>query len=71
MGLSTRPWPPEQADDPLSQTIVDYVALIETSLSTAEAARMLRVDVSRIRQRLRERSPTHTRRCTASTTRPR
>jgi hypothetical protein len=56
VGLSTRPWPPEQADDPLSQTIVDYVALIETSLSTAEAARMLQVDVSRIRQRLRERS---------------
>ena len=56
VGLSTRPWPPEQADDPLSQTIVDYVALIETSLSTAETARMLQVDVSRIRQRLRERS---------------
>lgn len=56
VGLSTQPWPPEQADDPLSQTIVDYVALIETSLSTAETARMLQVDVSRIRQRLRERS---------------
>jgi hypothetical protein len=56
VGLSTRPWPPEQADDPLSQTIVDYVALIETSLSTADAARMLQVDVSRVRQRLRERS---------------
>ena len=56
VGLSTRPWPPEQADDPLTQTVVDYVALIETSLSTAEVARLLQVDVSRIRQRLRERS---------------
>ena len=56
VGLSTRPWPPEQANDPLTQTIVDYVALIETSLSTAEVARLLQVDVSRIRQRLRERS---------------
>ncbi len=56
VGLSTKPWPPEQADDPLSQTIVDYVALIETSSSTAEVARMLQVDVSRVRQRLRERS---------------
>ena len=56
VGLSTTPWPPEQADDPLSQTIVDYVALIETSSSTAEVSRMLQVDVSRVRQRLRERS---------------
>lgn len=56
VGLPTRPWPLERADDPLSQTVVDYVALIETSLSTAQAARLLRVDVSRIRQRLRERS---------------
>jgi hypothetical protein len=56
VGLSTKPWPPGQADDPLTQTIIDYVALIETSLSTAEVARLLQVDVSRIRQRLRERS---------------
>lgn len=56
VGLSTRPWPPEQADDPLAQTVVDYVALLETGLSAAEAARLLQVDVSRIRQRLRERS---------------
>jgi hypothetical protein len=56
VGLSTAVWPAERADDPLTRTIVDYVALIETSLSTAEVARMLQVDVSRVRQRLRERS---------------
>ena len=56
IGLSTKPWPPGQADDPLTQTIIDYVALIETSLSTAEVARLLQVNMSRIRQRLRERS---------------
>jgi hypothetical protein len=32
------------------------MALLETSLTTAEAADLLKVDVSRIRQRLRERS---------------
>ena len=56
VGLSTERWPPEQADDPLTQSIVDYVALIETSLGAAEVARMLEVDVSRVRQRLREHS---------------
>jgi hypothetical protein len=56
VGLSTEPWQGEPSEDPLSRTVVDYVALIETSLSTAEAARMLAVDVSRIRQRLRDRS---------------
>jgi len=56
VGLSTQPWPPGKADDPLSQSIVDYMALIETSLTAADAARLLRVDVSRVRQRLRERS---------------
>jgi len=54
--LSTQPWPAERPDDPLSQSIVDYVALVETSLTAAEAARLLGVDVSRIRQRLRQRS---------------
>ena len=54
--LSARPWPPERPDDPLAQSIVDYMALIETSLTAAETARVLRVDVSRVRQRLRERS---------------
>ena len=56
VGLSTQPWPAERADDPLSQSIVDYMALIETSLTAAESARLLGVDVSRIRQRLRQRS---------------
>ena len=56
VGLSTHQWPSEQPDDPLTQSIVDYIALIETSLTAADAARLLRVDVSRIRQRLRERS---------------
>ena len=54
--LSARPWPPERPDDPLAQSIVDYMALIETSLTAAESARLLGVDVSRIRQRLRQRS---------------
>ncbi len=55
-GLSTKPWLSDVAQDPLTKTIVDYMALIETSLSTAEVATMLDVDVSRIRQRIRERS---------------
>ena len=56
VGLSTQPWPAERADDPLSESIVDYMALIDTSLTATEAARLLDVDVSRIRQRLRQRS---------------
>ncbi|MET0917014.1 MAG: hypothetical protein ABWY07_01120 [Burkholderiales bacterium] len=56
VGLSINPWTGDVAEDPLTKTIVDYMALIETSLSTAQAAAMLGVDVSRIRQRLRERS---------------
>ena len=56
VGLSTQPWPAKGADDPLSQSIIDYMALIETSLTAAQSARLLGVDVSRIRQRLRQRS---------------
>lgn len=56
VGLSARPWPPERAGDPLAQSVVDFMALIETSLTAAATARALRVDVSRVRQRLRERS---------------
>lgn len=55
-GLSTKPWVGDAAADPLTTTIVDYMALIETGLSTAQAATMLDVDVSRIRQRIREHS---------------
>lgn len=56
VGLSTEPWPAGRPGDPLERSIVDYMALIETSLGTGEVARMLQVDVSRVRQRLRERS---------------
>jgi hypothetical protein len=56
VGLSTAPWPADRPDDPLAQSIVDFVALVETSLTAGLAARLLGVDVSRIRQRLRERS---------------
>jgi hypothetical protein len=56
VGLSTAPWPADRPDDPLAQSIVDFVALVETSLTAGRAARLLGVDVSRIRQRLRERS---------------
>ena len=56
VGLAAEPWPVERTDDPLAQSIVDYMALIETSFTAAEAARLLHVDVSRIRQRLRDRS---------------
>jgi hypothetical protein len=56
VGLATEPWPADRPDDPLAQSIVDFIALVETSLTAARAARLLGVDVSRIRQRLRERS---------------
>jgi hypothetical protein len=56
VGLSTAKWTGAAASDPLMRSIGDYMALLETSLTTAEAARYLKVDVSRIRQRLRERS---------------
>lgn len=56
VGLSTKPWTADATQDPIANTIVDYMALLETSLSTAEAAAILNVDVSRIRQRIRERT---------------
>ncbi len=56
VGLATTAWTGDDADDPLTRTIVDYMALIETSVTTARAAAMLDVDSSRIRQRLRERT---------------
>lgn len=43
-------------NDPLIKTQAQYMALLEDSLSAADAANLLRVDVSRVRQRLRERS---------------
>ena len=58
VGLTTRPWVGAAADDPLTRTIVDHMALVETSLSTGQAAALLGVDVSRIRQRIHARSLT-------------
>lgn len=43
-------------NDPLIKSQAQYMALLEDSLSAADAAKLLRVDVSRVRQRLRERS---------------
>lgn len=43
-------------NDPLIQSQAQYMALLEESLTAAQAAKWLSVDVSRIRQRLRERS---------------
>src|ERR1700676_2124225 len=43
-------------DDPLLRSQAQYMALLEESLSAAEAAKLLHVDVSRVRQRVRDRS---------------
>jgi len=43
-------------NDPLIKSQAQYMALLEDSVSAADAAKLLRVDVSRVRQRLRERS---------------
>jgi hypothetical protein len=43
-------------NDPLIRSQAEFMALLEESLSAAEAAKLLHVDVSRVRQRLRERS---------------
>jgi hypothetical protein len=56
VGLSAAPWIGDVVQDPLMHSIIDYMALLETSLTTSAAAELLKVDVSRIRQRLRERS---------------
>lgn len=56
VGLSMAPWAGEASQDPLVASITDYMALLETSLTTGEVADLLKVDASRIRQRLRERS---------------
>jgi hypothetical protein len=48
---------PVNADsDPLRRIQAQYMALLEESLSAVEAAKLLRVDVTRVRRRLRERS---------------
>ena len=56
VGLTTAPFSEGSARDPLTRSITDYMALLETSYSTSEAASYLKVDASRIRQRLRENS---------------
>lgn len=56
VGLSTSAWAEDAGQDPLLRTVADYMALLDTSFTTAQAAAYLRVDVSRIRQRVRERS---------------
>jgi hypothetical protein len=56
VGLTTAPFNERAARDPLMLSITDYMALLETSYSTSEAAKYLKVDASRVRQRLRERS---------------
>jgi hypothetical protein len=56
VGLNTSPWAGAPSRDPLAQSIADYMALLDTSLSTREVAKYLKVDTSRVRQRLRERS---------------
>lgn len=56
VGLSTAPFEGGHAKDPLTRSIADYMALLETSYSTSQAARYLKVDASRVRQRLREHS---------------
>ena len=43
-------------NDPLIRSQAQYMALLEESLSATQVAKLLDVDVSRIRQRLRERS---------------
>lgn len=54
VGLSIAPFEGGAAEDPLQRSITDYMALIDTSHTTSQAAKYLKVDVSRIRQRLRE-----------------
>lgn len=51
-GFELEPARADTAEDPLAQTVVDYAALLETGLSTAEAAELLGVDPSRVRQML-------------------
>jgi hypothetical protein len=62
VGLTTEPFVAERDPrgghppdgDPLVQSVADYMALLETSYTTSEASKHLKVDVSRVRQRLRE-----------------
>ena len=55
-GFSFEP-PEAPAASPLATSTALYAALLETALDTAELARRLRVDPSRVRQRLTSRPP--------------
>jgi hypothetical protein len=56
VGLSVTPRKSRAKQDPMKASITDYMALLETSYSTSQAAEYLKVDASRVRQRLRENS---------------
>jgi hypothetical protein len=56
VGLSVTARKRKAKHDPLKASITDYMALLETSYSTSQAAQYLKVDASRVRQRLRENS---------------
>ena len=47
----------EGSQDPLAQTVAEFAALLQSSLSTSDAAARLGVDASRVRQRLVSRPP--------------
>jgi excisionase family DNA binding protein len=51
-GLDLAPW--EEGPDPLARTAAKYVALLASALTTKEAAGVLGVGESRVRQRLGE-----------------
>lgn len=51
-GFSLEPGPQAGADDPIARTAATYTALIATGLSVSQAAAMLGVNPSRIRQHL-------------------
>jgi excisionase family DNA binding protein len=48
--------PQEAGPDPLARTAAKYVALLASALTTKEAAEVLEVGESRVRQRLREKT---------------
>jgi hypothetical protein len=50
-GFDTSPLRPEE-DEPLAQTALEFARLLQSSLSVEQAARVLGVDPSRVRQRL-------------------
>lgn len=51
-GLTLPAEPPASAEDPVARSIVAYARLVSASLSVDQAAKRLRVNPSRVRQRL-------------------